>query len=447
MSSINPVSSSYPSGAGSMPPAGTKPPKYKDGKLNDEWVKWKEGQNRAVGYNAPGTTVPNREVAPPVVCSMEEKFELEHDIGREVMFTEQMNEAFAILQNPNYAASIGLDPDDIVDSLGTVMAKYEVPIGLSKKLVDLAYFDYIEFILDDSGSMTLPTDSTDTHGRTLKRKDEALSRMLEMIEVLCYIKAPKIKFRFLNHNNQKVCLELDRQGQAPEDFYAIAKSQIEDMWDRPSWQYTTPMRAAIEKSIKEGKGQKVVRYIFGDGVPSDRGNPIHDIEKLVTNRKNAKDNPITFMSCTDKDNETEWMKVLEEKAPFCSESDDYQDELREVRGDQGEAFPYTRGFYIICELVAAMNPEDLDCMDECIAFSKHDFDFLQGYVSDPKDYQNYFHSFLEAQKKRSRSRNQSKEDKIKNGMNWNKIYKDLVQVKHATEIKEVQKYQQQMRKV
>lgn len=442
---VSSVNSSSVAGHGSQATA-DKPKKYKDGKINPEWVAWKEGKNRAEGSNAPGTTVPNPKVAAPVVCSMEEKFELESDIGKEVAFTPELEQAFEEIQNPNYATSIGVDPDDIVDSLGVVMAKYEVPIGLAKKLIDLSTYDQIEFILDDSGSMTLPTDSRDIHGNKMKRKDEALSRMLEMVEVMSYIKTPVIKFRFLNHNNQNVCLELVRRGQSPEDFYMIAKSQIEDMWRQPDWKYTTPMRDTMQKSFREGQGKRVVRYIFGDGVPSDRGDPVRDIEKMLMNRKGPKDNPTTFMSCTDKDEETEWMKELEEKAPYCSESDDYKDELHEVKKDQGEAFPFTKGFYIICELVGAMNPDDLDCMDECVPFSKHDYDFLQGYVSEQSDYQNYFNCFVNAQQQRKNARNQTSADRIKNSMNWGNLYSQMLSVTHATDISAVREYQQKLKR-
>lgn len=54
------------------------------------------------------------------------------------------------------------------------------------------------------------------------------------------------------------------------------------------------------------------------------------------------------------------MKELEEAADFCSESDDYEDERAEVIGDQGAAFPFTYGFYLVAQIVAAMNPDDLD---------------------------------------------------------------------------------------
>jgi len=80
---------------------------------------------------------------------------------------------------------------------------------------------------------------------------------------------------------------------------------------------------------------------------------------MIINRERPHLNPITFVSCTDATDQVEWMKKLEEKAPFCSESDDYDEELKEVRGDQGESFPYSKGLYLICLLTAAMHPHDL----------------------------------------------------------------------------------------
>jgi len=64
------------------------------------------------------------------------------------------------------------------------------------------------------------------------------------------------------------------------------------------------------------------------------------------------------------------MKELEEVAPFCAECDDFNDEAREVAKDQGECFPYTYGFYLICCLVAAFNPNDLDCLDDSAPIAK-----------------------------------------------------------------------------
>ena len=79
---------------------------------------------------------------------------------------------------------------------------------------------------------------------------------------------------------------------------------------------------------------------------------------------------MTFISCTNEDDQVEWMKDAEEVAPYCSESDDFQDETDEVMRDQGAALPYSRGFHLVGQLVAAMNPEDLDAMDESVPFTK-----------------------------------------------------------------------------
>jgi hypothetical protein len=437
------------SGASSAAPVNmvgsAKPPKYSGGKINPDWIKWNEMQNKAKGSNAPGTTVPNPAQALPVVCSMEEKFELQTDTGKEVNFTPKLEETFQNIQNPNYAAHVGLDSDDIIDELGTVMAKYEVPIGLAKKLIELSTFDALEFIIDDSGSMTEPTDSTDANGNPRTRKDEALSRLLEMVEVLSYIKLPPIRFRFLNHNNAQVCLELVRHGEKPKDYFERAKAEINKMWGQPAWRYRTPMCEALEKSFNEGIGKRISRYVFGDGVPNNPEVSIPKMQRMLMDRNGAKDNPTTFMSCTNVDADVEWMKTLEEKAAYCSESDDYSDELKEVRKDQGECFPYTKGFYVICELVAALNPNDLDLMDESIPFTKQTFDALQGYISTIEAFLKYFEGFLEAQRARSRLPNPTKEDHIKNAMDWRGLYSHLCKQEDVLSLPGVREYRERLK--
>jgi hypothetical protein len=46
-----------------------------------------------------------------------------------------------------------------------MLAKYEVPMGLMSKLLDLQQFDVLDFILDDSGSMNNLTDSRLPNGQ------------------------------------------------------------------------------------------------------------------------------------------------------------------------------------------------------------------------------------------------------------------------------------------
>ena len=131
-----------------------------------------------------------------------------------------------------------------------------------------------------------------------------------------------------------------------------------------------------------------MHYLFTDGVPTDK--TADEVAQLILSRQSPERNPLTLMSCTNEDSEVEWMKQIEERAPYTSEIDDYQDERREVMTDQGVAFPYTRGFWIISALVAAINPDDLDAMDENLPFSKFTLDELLGRSHTPDEYQYYF---------------------------------------------------------
>ncbi len=72
--------------------------------------------------------------------------------------------------------------------------------------------------------------------------------------------------------------------------------------------------------------------------------------------------------------------------------DDYNDELNEVAGDQGVAFPFSRGLWLICHLVSAINPDDLDAIDESVPFTKHTLDMLFGRIHSAEEYRYYFES-------------------------------------------------------
>lgn len=161
---------------------------------------------------------------------------------------------------------------------------------------------------------------------------------------------------------------------------------------------------------------------FGDGKPNGGSVAIQQIVTLLKNRPNAEQNPMTFLSCTDDDDAVEWMKDAEEIAPYCSESDDFNDEAREVLKDQGVALPYSKGFHLICQLVAAMNPDDLDALDESIPFTKFTLDNLLGIVMNEASYQHYFDSYVKAQQARVVAHG-SQIDQLRKNTRWN--YQDF----------------------
>lgn len=58
--------------------------------------------------------------------------------------------------------------------------------------------------------------------------------------------------------------------------------------------------------------------------------------------------------------------------------------------DQGAAFPYTKGLWLLSNLIAALNPDDLDALDENIPFTKYTLDELLGRIHSPEEYAYYF---------------------------------------------------------
>ena len=139
-------------------------------KLNPEYKKFKEaeaaGAAKASGGGPPvavaATTVLNSAEALPIVSSMDDYMTLNDNIdGADIPLAESTVATIEMLQEPEIAAESGLQTDDMIDQLGELLEKYEIPIGLTNKLMMLSEYQSLEFIVDDSGSMRLNTDTID----------------------------------------------------------------------------------------------------------------------------------------------------------------------------------------------------------------------------------------------------------------------------------------------
>jgi len=116
--------------------------------------------------------------------------------------------------------------------------------------------------------------------------------------------------------------------------------------------------------------------------------------------------------------------------------------------DQGSALPYSNGFHLICQIVAAMCPDDLDAMDESIPFTKFTLDNLLGYISNDESYSHYFDKYEEAQKKRPvlidhRTNQPKKLDLLRKNTKWNQAEFRATQGP-AKLIQQVQAFKQSM---
>jgi hypothetical protein len=340
----------------------------------------------------------------------------------------------------------GMTPDTMVDELGSIMNKYEVPMGLMNKLMMLSEFQSLEFIIDDSGSMSLVSDTVNPiTKRSNTRWEEAQQRLKEMIEILAYVPFTQVDIVFLNRPDQVV---LKRNARDPKSFLADAHLQIDRVFAKgPAG--TTPVLEKLQTSFINGQGKDIARYFFGDGVPNGGLQAQKEITRILCARQNPEGNPVTFISCTNDDAAVEWMKDTEEVAPYCSESDDFGDEAEEVLRDQGAGLPYSKGFHLICQLVAAMNPDDLDAMDESVPFTKATLDNLLGVVHNVESYKHYFDCFTEAQRMRIVEKDDygrpKKADQLKKSVKWN--YQDFLVTPLASQIPHVQQIKEQLKQM
>lgn len=284
-------------------------------------------------------------------------------------------------------------------------------------------------------------------GRPQSRWMEAKNRLLELLEIVAHVPFRQIDIWFLNRPTH---LAFQRDGRDPAVLYFDMKERIEEVFlDRP--QGTTPFLERLQESFAKGTGKSISRYFFGDGLPNGGDVAQQQITQLLKQRPNPQQNPMSFLSCTNEDEQVEWMKDAEEVAPYCSESDDFQDEMREVIKDQGDALPFSKGFYLIAALVAAMNPNDLDAMDESVPFTKTTLDNLLGITHNVETYRHYFDRFIEAQQRRPIERDdygRAKEsDKLKHYFNWRIHYDSFVKAAVSRDIPAVQKFTSQLKEM
>jgi hypothetical protein len=300
----------------------------------------------------------------------------------------------------------------------------------------LSEFQTLEFIIDDSGSMQCATDAKDPVTRNpMSRWKEAQLRLKEMIEILAYVPFNQIAIEFLNRRDQ---IALSRQGRDPAAFMRDAHGKIDAVFARgPAG--TTPALEKLQESLIRGRGKSVARYFFGDGAPNGGERAQREIISILRHRQDPASNPLTFISCTNEDDQVEWMKDAEEHVPYCSEFDDFKDEGLEILKDQGAALPYTRGFHLICTLVAAANPDDLDSMDESVPFTKNTLDNLLGIQHPEESYRYYFDCFVQAQRARKVG---GPLDQLRKNVQWN--YSDFLRARVAKDIPQVQQIKQQM---
>jgi hypothetical protein len=70
----------------------------------------------------------------PVVSNMDDHAQMNSDLGTNLPLAESTDATIEMMQEPEFSADAGMNPDTMVDELGSVLSKYEVPMGLMNKV-------------------------------------------------------------------------------------------------------------------------------------------------------------------------------------------------------------------------------------------------------------------------------------------------------------------------
>ena len=100
-------------------------------KMNPEYKRWQAAEN---GGPMPPPTRPNANVALPVVSSMDDYMQMNDDLKTDIPLSESTNATIEMMQEPEICLEAGMQADTMVDELGAVLGKYEVPMGLMNKV-------------------------------------------------------------------------------------------------------------------------------------------------------------------------------------------------------------------------------------------------------------------------------------------------------------------------
>ncbi len=278
----------------------------------------------------------------------------------------------------------GIDGGQLLENISQNFFNSQTPFGLSEKLIALQGYS-LHFKCDDSSSMR----TICANGKSRWQNEE--DRLHRYIDRLQYVPTGPITIDFLDRRD---VITIYRNGKTPEQFTAEAHAKIRTAFSSPPVG-GTPIYRNICGMLDNARG-KTAHFLLTDGCPSDGAEEIENIKNRILNRYDPLNNPFTFLCCSDNPADTLWMHEIEEIAcrpgsiGYVAAQQNFLAERTEVLNDQGPEFPYSEAVWDICNLVAAMNPNDLDALDQHAPLTKLTMDNLMGRTLTEIEYRSYF---------------------------------------------------------
>jgi hypothetical protein len=236
-------------------------------------------------------------------------------------------ESIEAIQDPIYLRNLQIpndgDGSTIIDNLSTIFSKYDTPIGLISKLLELHQYR-LNFIIDDSLSMSSPSSITGDKAfpflktmlqlqdhQKLTRWQEAQNRLHVLFDIISNIPCHDITLFFMNESSNTIVLH--RGTKSPRDFCNEAHDRIYEMFAATRLQSGTPTFSALSRSFANAAEKadiSTMHYLLTDGEPTDFS--LSAVCDLVVNRHNPDRNPLTIITCSDDEEETAWLKQVSE---------------------------------------------------------------------------------------------------------------------------------------
>lgn len=336
---------------------------------------------------------------------------------------QNFQETLKVMQSPAYIKQFAVDDIDsgeLIDGLTSVFGRYEIPIGLMSKLTVLQGAR-LHFKIDDSGSMNDPSNlllsDVSVHMQEIvgnqsrkfvTRWEEAQDRLHILIDLLAYVPTGPIVLSFFDRPSipgKKIVL--DRSGKTPDAFLTEAHNAIYQLFTKkpsggtPILTNMKSMMAEADEYRRSSKNSdcRTMHYLLSDGEPDGQAMEIGQIKNFLKSpNRNARLNPFTFLGCSNQRRDYAWMHEMEEIADCVAALPDFKDELQEVLRDQGSTFPYSRGMWLLCNVAAAINPDDLDALDQHAPLTKATLEDLMGRGIMDSEYLQYFNSHPNARR-------------------------------------------------
>jgi hypothetical protein len=235
-----------------------------------------------------------------------------------------------------------------------LIERYEIDPLFSEKLDILSEMEIV-LLLDDSGSMNTPL--TDGTGHST-RWDELKSVVNIVISIASLYDEDGVDIHFLNRPPQIKIKSLD---------------QVDTILNDPP-HGSTPLTRNLDIILDKFKNssKSVLIIIATDGLPNKSGYSDLDNFKQLLLHKNHSKFYVSFLACSDQDQDVGYLNELDIKVPNVDTLDDYASELKEVKAVQGKDFSYTFGDHVVRLLLGPLCPE-LDKLDESKLSSSKSF--------------------------------------------------------------------------